>query len=208
MNNNLLTSMVYSSVICVILSFAANAGSTIQNAVELWAQNGQNFSNLNSCSMYNEIEKKHLFIYASTTCLNSELATYSLLKGCANSSNINQISILDVNTEKHYLIFEISPETCEYLTTQLNRVQSSLGVTYANTNKHYVIQFYAGYKAPTSRVGRCADIPLYQHIENNMFYLMSKAYARYSEAKKLMDSINEKCPDIDLWVRPISIIQY
>ena len=205
MKTNTMTSAVYSALVCLTLPFAVSANSAIQNAVGLWALNGQSFNSLKTCSMQNELKEEQLFVYADSSCVISELATYTLLKECVNTPNIKRVNILDMLSEKPYLSFDINPEACEYLTTQLNGV---LEATYTRAKKHYAIQFYAGNKAPASKLGRCAKIPLYQHIENNTFYLMSDAYERYSEAKQLMNSINEKCQNIDLWIRPVAIIQY
>ncbi len=208
MKNKFVISAAYSMWISLTLPFTVNAGSNLQSEVSLWALNGKKFNSLKTCSLQRDFKNKLLFVYAESSCVISELATYTLLKECINTSKIERVSILDKNSKKTYLSFDINPETCKYLTTQLDAAQSKQEAIYARTKKHYVIQFYAGNKKPAPNFGRCADIPLYQHIEDNMFYLMSETYERYSEVKQLMDSINEKCKNIDLWIRPISIIQH
>ncbi|NVJ57260.1 MAG: hypothetical protein HWE19_12990 [Vibrionaceae bacterium] len=206
--NNTVIHVIYSALVGIGLPFAANASSTIQNAVDLWTLNGQNFSSLKACSMQNELKKEQLFVYADSSCVISDLAAYTLLKECVSTPNIDRVSILDVISEKTYLSFDVSAKTCQYLAAQLDTAHAKLAATYAKTKKGYVIQFYSGDKEPASILGRCAEIPLYQHVEDNTFYLMSEAYERYSEAKQLMNSINEKCQNIDTWIRPVSITQF
>lgn len=208
MKNSTVTSAVFSALVCLASPYTARASSTIENAVDLWALNGQNFTSLKTCSMQNELKREQLFVYADSSCVISDLATYTLLKECVSASSRKQVNILNAVSEKPYLSFDVNPTTCEYLTSQLDGAQPKLEATYTSAKKHYVIQFYAGNREPASKLGRCADIPLYRHIEDNTFYLMSEAYERYSEAKQLMNSINEKCQNIDLWIRPVSIIQY
>ncbi|MCA3951551.1 hypothetical protein [Vibrio vulnificus] len=208
MNTPLMPSICL-TLICAFFPSTASAALTIQNAIKLWVSNGSNFSSLNTCSMHKELRDTLLIINVDSSCDISDVATYMLLKECVTPHNIARVTIFDGVGDKPSLSFDIDPAACTFLTTQLNNMKKQKRkVTYAKAMKHYVIQFYAGKRKPVSTLGKCADIPLYLHVEDSMFYLMSEVYEQYSEAKKIMKTINEKCNNIDLWIRPVSLTQY
>ncbi|KFK66609.1 hypothetical protein JS85_25160, partial [Vibrio vulnificus] len=87
------------------------------------------------------------------------------------------MTIFDGVGDKPSLSFDIDRAACKFLTTQLRSMQEQgRKITDAKAMKHYVIQFYAGKREPRSTLGKCADIPLYLHVEDSMFYLMSAVY--------------------------------
>ncbi|HFQ5334913.1 TPA: hypothetical protein ACGVBC_001048 [Vibrio vulnificus] len=196
------------TVMCTLLSFTVNAALTIQSSIKLWVSNGSNFSSLKTCPTQNELRNNQLTINAGASCSISDLATYILLKECVNPQNIVKVTIINGVGDKPNLSFDIEPATCEFLTNKLNNVQhEKRKATFMKAKKHYVIQFYAGNREPAPMLEKCADIPLYLHAENRMFYLISEVYEHYSEAKKIMSLINNKCKNIELWIRPVSIFQ-
>ncbi|EHS1182146.1 hypothetical protein ACA689_000157 [Vibrio vulnificus] len=197
------------TLICAFFPSKASAALTIQDAIKLWVSNGSNFSSLNTCSIHKELRNTQLIVNADSSCNIRDLATYVLLKECVTPQNITQVTIFDGVGDKPSLSFDIDRAACKFLTTQLSSMQEQgRKITDAKAMKHYVIQFYAGKREPRSTLGKCADIPLYLHVEDSMFYLMSAVYEQYSEAKKIMSTINDKCNSIDLWIRPISVTQY
>ncbi len=193
-------------LLCVSVKIQAQSLS-IDEAIDLWRLDSATFDSLQSCPMVaNPLPKSLILSVNLKFCMLTEVAAYTLIKEC-QAGTTSSILIRNTEDESKLMLFTINRRTCALLSPVLPQNAASAPASpsrEAQQHTFYVLQFYSGQTAPKAGIETCGiALPLHVHHINNTYYLFSEAIERFSDASRIMNELQMRCPELEVWVRPI-----
>ena len=199
----------YVSLLLLLLGVSGKSEAqifSIEEAIDLWTLDGATFESLQSCPIDAKPSSTALTLTLDLNlCTLTDVAAYTLTKECQDRT-VSSVMIRNIE-KQDVMTFAIDRHTCALLTPTPSHhatpKKPSLPQEIPRSTL-YVLQFYAGQTAPTAGIETCGiALPLRVHHINGTYYLFSDVIEHYSEASKLMNELQTRCPELDMWVRPI-----
>ncbi|TOK17385.1 hypothetical protein CGI23_25415 [Vibrio parahaemolyticus] len=189
-------------------SLSSTKSLTIKDAVDFWTLEGKTYDILTTCDFKISGNQRMQIAHVSgQSCNISELAVYMLKKECYEKPNTPTRIVIEAEAATS-IEFVTTKNNCNLLVNSSESISNFSEQSYAppalNKKKGlYTLQFFSGNSLPNLSQLNCVHLRLQQRQIKDKFYVFSGVYDSYQKAKMSIKEINQLCPHIPVWIRPL-----